>query len=139
MRREELIEQLRALGVRPGGVLLTHTSFRATRPVEGGPLGLIEALRAALGPKGTLTMPSWTGDDDSPFDPRTTPAAADLGVVADTFYAGRVVRSPHPLRSPPPARTRSGSPPGRCRCRRTFPRAPWDECMRSTARFCSWA
>ena len=79
-------DQLRALGVEQGGVLQVHTSFRATRPVEGGPLGLIEALRAALGPDGTLVMPAWTGDDDEPFDPLTTPAAPDLGVVADTFW-----------------------------------------------------
>jgi len=82
----ELVAQLRALGVPSGGVLLVHTSFRAVRPVEGGPAGLIEALRTALGPDGTLVMPSWTGDDAAPFDPATTPAAADLGVVADTFW-----------------------------------------------------
>lgn len=75
-------------------MLLVHTSFRATRPVEGGPLGLIEALRDALGPDGTLAMPSWTGDDNEPFDPRTTPASPDLGVVADTFW-----RQPGVLRS----------------------------------------
>jgi aminoglycoside 3-N-acetyltransferase len=47
---------------------------------------LIDALRTALGPDGTLVMPSWPGDADSPFDPATTPAAKDLGVVADTFW-----------------------------------------------------
>ncbi len=31
-------------------------------------------------------MPSWSGDEDVPFDSRTSPAAADLGVVADTFW-----------------------------------------------------
>jgi aminoglycoside N3'-acetyltransferase len=82
----ELIGQLEELGVERGGVLLVHTSFRAVRPVEGGPAGLIEALRTALGPIGTLVMPSWTGDGDSPFDPATTPAATNLGVVADTFW-----------------------------------------------------
>ena len=29
----------------------SHTSFRAVRPVAGGPPGLIDALRSALGPK----------------------------------------------------------------------------------------
>ena len=84
--REELVAQLRALGVRDGGVLLVHTSYRAVRPVEGGPEGLIAGLREALGPRGTLVMPSWGGDDDRPFDPATTPVAHDLGVVADTFW-----------------------------------------------------
>lgn len=86
MKRGQIAGQLRALGVRPGGVLLVHTSFRAVRPVEGGPAGLCQALLDAVGPSGTLVMPSWTGSDEEPFDPRATPAAEDLGVVADTFW-----------------------------------------------------
>ena len=65
----DVTEQLRALGVRPGGVLLVHASYRAVRPVEGGPVGLIHALRAALGRDGTLVMPTMT-DGERPFDPR---------------------------------------------------------------------
>lgn len=94
----ELANQLRALGVEPGGVLLVHTSFRAVRPVEGGPLGLIEALRQAVGPQGTLAMPSWTGSDDEVFDPASTPASPDLGIVADTFWRQPgTLRSDHPF------------------------------------------
>lgn len=79
-------------------MLLVHASFRAVRPVEGGPAGLIHALRAALGPAGTLVMPAWTGDDAAPFDPFTTPASADLGIVADTFWRmPGAVRSDHPF------------------------------------------
>jgi aminoglycoside N3'-acetyltransferase len=97
MRKRDVADQLRTLGVAPGGVLLVHISFRAVRPVEDGPHGLIEALRLALGLDGTLVMPSWTGDDDTPFDPETTPAAADLGVTADLFWRlPGVVRSDHP-------------------------------------------
>ena len=86
LSKAEVADQLRVLGVEKGGVLLVHTSFRAVRPVEGGPLGLIEALRDAFGPDGTLAMPSWGSSDEEPFDPMTTPAAPDLGVVADTFW-----------------------------------------------------
>ncbi len=96
LSRARVTDQLRSLGVEDGGVLLVHTSFRATRPVEGGPLGLIEALRDALSPGGTLVMPSWTGDGDEPFDPLTTPASPDLGVVAETFRRlPGVLRSNH--------------------------------------------
>jgi aminoglycoside N3'-acetyltransferase len=94
--RSKLVAQIRELGVQEGAVLVVHTSFRAVRPVEGGPLGLIEALRQALGPDGTLAMPAWTGDDSAPFDPATTQAAEDLGIVADTFWRQPgVVRSSH--------------------------------------------
>jgi len=95
-RTDELAGQLRALGVAPGGVLLVHCAFRRVRPVENGPSGLIAALRAALGPHGTLVMPSWSGRDDEPFDAATTPATPDLGVVAETFRRlPGVVRSSH--------------------------------------------
>lgn len=92
---DELVAQLRALGVRAGGVLLVHTSFRAVRPVEGGPLGLIAALRVALGAKGTLVMPTMT-DGESVFDSRSTPTLA-MGIVAETFWRQPgVLRSDHP-------------------------------------------
>jgi aminoglycoside N3'-acetyltransferase len=96
--KDQLTDQLRALGAEQGGVLLVHTSFRAVRPVEGGPLGLIEALRAAIGPQGTLVMLSSAADDDQPFDRATMPAAPDLGVVADSFWRlPGVERSNHPF------------------------------------------
>ena len=38
-----------------------------------GPAGLIEALSRSIGPRGTLVMPSWTGDDDRPFGSRGDP------------------------------------------------------------------
>lgn len=86
LSRAHVIEQLRALGVREGGVLVVHTSFRAVRPVEGGPVGLISALREALGPDGTLVLPSGSGNDDEPFNPRTTPVRDDLGIVPELFW-----------------------------------------------------
>jgi aminoglycoside 3-N-acetyltransferase len=95
---DEVVQQLRSLGVQRGAVLLVHTSFRAVRPIQGGPAGLITALQQAIGADGTLVMPSWTGSDDDVFDPATTPPSEDLGVVAGTFWqmAG-VVRSRHPF------------------------------------------
>ena len=98
LSRAAVTEQLRALGVKAGGVLLVHTSFRAVRPVESGPLGLIAALRDALGPDGTLVMPSMSDNDDAPFDPATSPSAPDLGIVADTFWRlPGAARSNHPF------------------------------------------
>jgi aminoglycoside 3-N-acetyltransferase len=90
-----LADQLRALGVRPGGVLLVHTSYRAVGPVEGGPLGLVLALRSALGLAGTLVMPTMT-DGEAPFDPRSTPSHG-MGVTAELFWREPgVLRSTHP-------------------------------------------
>lgn len=92
---DDLREDLRALGVRPGGVLLVHTSFKAVGPVEGGPLGLIRALRAALGDEGTLVMPTMT-DGETVFDPASTPTSG-MGITAETFWRQPgVLRSGHP-------------------------------------------
>lgn len=91
----QIAKQLRELGARDGGVLCVHTSFRAVRPVDGGPAGLVEALRRAVGPQGTLVMPTMTAGD-APFDPASTPTV-DMGIVAETFWRlPGVVRSTHP-------------------------------------------
>jgi aminoglycoside 3-N-acetyltransferase len=94
--KNELIQQLLDLGVQPGGVLLVHTAFSKVKPVEEGPLGLIAALRGALGREGTLVMPSMTSDDDQPFERTATPCLW-LGIVAETFW-----RMPGVLRSDSP-------------------------------------
>jgi aminoglycoside N3'-acetyltransferase len=81
-------------------------------------MGLIAALRAALGPDGTLVMPSMTDDEDHPFDPARSPCAG-MGVVANTFWqmpgvlrsdsphafaaigpAAAAITAPHPLDIP---------------------------------------
>lgn len=84
------------LGVIPGGVLLVHCAYSQVRPVENGPVGLIKALRSALGPDRTLVMPSMLDDDDQPFEPEATPCQG-MGIVADTFW-----RLPGVLRSDSP-------------------------------------
>lgn len=90
-----ILGDLRRLGVRPGAVLLVHTSFRAVRPVDGGPVGLIEALQEAIGPSGTLVMPAMT-DGASRFDPGATPTH-EMGITAELFWRQPgVLRSTHP-------------------------------------------
>ncbi|MGO9388237.1 MAG: AAC(3) family N-acetyltransferase [Methanobacterium sp.] len=42
--KDELTGQLIALGVKKGDILLVHTSFRAIKPIEDGPKGLIESI-----------------------------------------------------------------------------------------------
>jgi aminoglycoside 3-N-acetyltransferase len=93
-----LADELRVLGVQPGGVLVVHMSYRAIRPVEGGPRGVIDALRAAAGPRGTIVMPSWGDDDETPFEPLTTAVSPSLGVTADLFWRlPEARRSSHPF------------------------------------------
>jgi aminoglycoside 3-N-acetyltransferase len=83
---DAIVGQLRALGVREGDVLLAHVAFRAVRPVDSGPQGLIEAFSRAVGARGTIVMPSWTDALDRPFDPQQSEVAPTLGVVAALFW-----------------------------------------------------
>jgi aminoglycoside N3'-acetyltransferase len=95
-QERDLIAQLLDLGVEPGGVLVVHTAFSKVGPLPGGPLALIAALVNALGPDGTLVMPSMSDDDEQPFDVQHTPCRS-MGVVAETFrQQPGVLRSDNP-------------------------------------------
>lgn len=115
----EMTRQLHTLGVRPGMTLFVHTSFRAVRPVEDGPAGLIGALGEALGPGGTLVMPTMTGSRRGrPYDPAATPTEA-MGVVAETFW-----RLPGALRSDHPTSSFAAAGPNAAYVTRSQPLSP---------------
>ncbi|MBN1371221.1 MAG: AAC(3) family N-acetyltransferase [Anaerolineaceae bacterium] len=54
MTAAQLVSDLLALGVRPGGVLLVHSSLRSLGPVDGGAEAVVKGLLEALGARGTL-------------------------------------------------------------------------------------
>ena len=92
----DVVAQLKQLGVASGSVLVVHSAFSKVGPIEGGPAGLIDALRGVLGPDGTLVMPSMSDDDEVPFDRERTPCRG-MGIAAETFW-----RLPGVLRSDSP-------------------------------------
>ena len=63
-----LTADLRALGVRDGDVLMVHSSLSALGFVAGGPQAVCDALLGAVGPSGTVAMPSQSGDWSDPSD-----------------------------------------------------------------------
>lgn len=90
--RETLCRQLAALGVRHGEILMVHASMRKVGPVVDGAAGLIEALRDAVGPSGTLLM-VLSAREDAPFDAHTSPVdVEDMGVLAEVFRTTSGVR-----------------------------------------------
>jgi aminoglycoside 3-N-acetyltransferase len=70
--RSELVRDFRALGVRPGGILMVHTRTSAIGWVVGGSQAVVEALLEALGPDGTLM--AYAGWQDDPSDLAAWPA-----------------------------------------------------------------
>jgi aminoglycoside 3-N-acetyltransferase len=61
-----LTTDLRALGVVPGDVLLVHSSVKSLGFVAGGVQAVVKALLAAVGPQGTLVVPTHTSENTDP-------------------------------------------------------------------------
>ena len=113
----DLVDGLRASGVREGQVLMVHSSLRSLGHVLGGAAVVVRALVAALGERGTLVMPAFSPEVSDParwpepalpaewveqaraqvpaYDADTTPTS--LGAIPETFrrWPG-ARRSPHP-------------------------------------------
>ncbi|GGT41148.1 aminoglycoside N(3)-acetyltransferase [Streptomyces purpureus] len=116
-----LARDLEEIGVRDGATLLVHAGLHGTGLAA---VPLREALRAALGPEGTLVVPAFTAEnsDTSPvyrarvagltlaqvtavraampaFDPHTTPCPR-MGRLAESVRTAEgAVRSAHPQTS----------------------------------------
>lgn len=92
--REMMVSDLRALGVEPGARLLVHSSLSRIGWVEGGAEAVVDALLEAVGPEGTVAVPTHTR-------PRPvldlTEAECHTGAVPNAFW-----RRPEALRSPCP-------------------------------------
>ena len=56
----QLRDELAEAGVRPGGVLMVHSSLKRIGETEQGTEGVLAALREVLGPEGLLVFPAQT-------------------------------------------------------------------------------
>ena len=116
-----LTADLRALGVRPGTTVIVHSSLSSLGWVIGDAPAAIAALTDALGPDGTLVMPTHSGGLSDPanwvapsvplewhsriraempaYDPAITPTRI-MGAIPESFRSHPGVRrSAHPRQS----------------------------------------
>ncbi len=99
---KQLVDDLRALGIRENGVLLVHSSLRSLGALDGGAETVIRSLLDVLGEGGTLLMPALSFRDvtvNSPcFDARNTPSC--VGALPEYFrQRNGTHRSLHPTHS----------------------------------------
>lgn len=120
--RVELARDFTELGLAPGDTVMVHASVGSVGWISGGAVALFQALRDAVGPRGTVVVPAFTtylSDPASwvrrsvprqwwpavraslpPFDPDLHAAQPGLGRFPEVVRsaAGRV-RSAHPVYS----------------------------------------
>ena len=97
-----ITRDLRAAGVREGGVLLVHSSLSSMGSVPGGPETVILGLLRALGSEGTLLMPALSYErvhaGQTTFDVLHTPS--NVGAIPEYFRTRPgTMRSVHPTHS----------------------------------------
>ncbi len=94
---------IRQLGIQPGSTIFVHSSLRSVGGFAGSAEGLLRILMDAVGPEGTLAMPSFTFsgsvqdfvESTSVVDLRTAPSRT--GYLSECFrQMPGVLRSFHP-------------------------------------------
>lgn len=70
------------MGVRPGDLLLAHSSLRSFGQMEGGAEAAALALVDTVGEAGTAFVPTFYWGNE-PFDPATTPS--EVGAITNAF------------------------------------------------------
>lgn len=99
--KEFLLQQLRAMGIKPSDNLLVHSSMKSLGQVQGGADTVLDALMEAVS-DGLLILPTHTWKQMSAeynfFDPETEPVC--VGILPELFRKRPgVVRSLHPTHS----------------------------------------
>ncbi len=99
--KEQLVKQLRDMGIKQTDHLLVHSSMKALGPVQGGADTVLDALMEAVS-EGLLMLPTHTwkqmSEEYNVFDPETEPCC--VGILPELFRKRPgVVRSLHPTHS----------------------------------------
>ncbi|NMA09212.1 MAG: AAC(3) family N-acetyltransferase [Clostridiales bacterium] len=99
--RDQMIRDLRALGVQPGDALLMHSSMKSLGVTET-PAYILDTVQLAVGDAGTLLLPALSYATVNKQNPvwsyNDTPAC--VGLLPETFrHLPDVVRSVHPTHS----------------------------------------
>ncbi len=108
--KSQLVGDLKKLGINKGDHLSVALSLKRIGYVDGGPNVFIDALLEAVGPNGTIIMPTYSksfhiseidtklNKKDYIFDPNSS--KAETGLVPNTLVKRKeAIRSRHPMNS----------------------------------------
>lgn len=98
--RSEVSELLAALGVRPGDTVMLHSALMTLGLIDGGIAAFHGAVRDAIGPDGTLIVPTftWSFRRNEVYDVRRSPVPKSLGATPEFLRMQEgVLRSLDPL------------------------------------------
>lgn len=87
----KVLGDLRKIGVREGDCLIVHSSFRSLGLSHASPADIIQTLYEAVGPEGTLMMPTFTYcyagiRNMRPYNAATTPSF-NMGILPEALRA----------------------------------------------------
>ena len=95
---DRIVRDLRDMGIRPGELLLVHSSLKSIGHVEGGAQTVARTLVEAVSPGGTVFLPTFNFGQH-PWDPATTPSI--VGAITEAFRhlpgAQRSLQCTHPV------------------------------------------
>ena len=99
-----IVAALRRLGIRPGDILIVHSSLSRLGFVEGGVEAVVMALQETVGVNGTLGAPTfWTVDPNAVEEGTLFDAVrgkSQMGIISDRIrQLPGAVRSLHPTHS----------------------------------------
>ena len=105
VNRDDIARSLRQVGVAAGDTIMFHSSLSSMGTVIGGPDAVIDGFLEAVGPTGTVAVPTlcnWEPEEQhlvcSRWDPRTSPSY--VGRITETLrQRPEAVRSDHATHS----------------------------------------
>lgn len=96
LKRRDIADGFRRLGLKEGDTVLVHTAMRTIGRIEGGADTVVDCMLDILGDRGTLVVPTFTFAHEGEERPIVDPAAdpSEMGAITEAARC-----RPHALRS----------------------------------------
>ena len=84
--KQDITRAVRQLGIRPGDIVMVHSSFKSLGEVEGGAESVVTGFLDAIGPEGTLVFPTFcTEDFEHSYETWHMDKKSDVGYLTNYF------------------------------------------------------